>query len=105
MMKYTSKYSPGKKVTPGQYITELICEHRASTLQTRLPIKFWRLKGWDDYYKVQIKLANSLLKKYDSISIIRALQDKRTEKLFSFNNQQLEKIIQEYDNRGHRPQT
>lgn len=98
-MKYTSRYSPGKQVSETQYITELICEKRAKSLNRDLPIKFWKLEEWKKYYQYQIMQAANLLKKYSSTSIISALHDKRTTSVFSLRNIFLENIIKEYEKR------
>jgi len=62
-LKFSSKYSPGKKVSAAQYITELICEKNAHIHGTNLPPKFWKLQGWKEFYVAQIRIANLLLKK------------------------------------------
>jgi hypothetical protein len=96
MSKYPSKYSPGKKVTPAQYITEIVCERRASSLKTNLPVYFWRLDGWKQYYLFQIKIANELLNTYSENAIINSLNDDACKTVFSLRNPILLKKIKSY---------
>ena len=39
--KYPSRYSNGKQVSAAQYITEVICEHKAKIDGLDLNYKFW----------------------------------------------------------------
>ena len=96
-MKFDSEYSPNKQVGPAQYITELICKKRADSFKTELPIFFWRLSEWRLYFQYQIVEANKLLKRYDCISIIQALNDKRSKTVFSLKNPILIKTIEFYE--------
>ena len=41
---YPSRYSNGKTVSAAQYITELICEHKANIEKLDLHYKFWTNK-------------------------------------------------------------
>ena len=95
-MKYPSKFSPGKKITPAQYITEIVCERRASFLGTNLPTFFWRLEGWKDYYLFQIRIANELLKTYSEKAIIDSLNEQKCKKVFSLRNKMLISMIKSY---------
>lgn len=95
MRKYSSSYSPGKLVTAAQYIAELICERRATSLQRNLPIHFWKFKEWKQYYLYQIRLTYPLLEKYDEKAIIDAV---RNDKAFSLKNPWLIRKIQKLDN-------
>jgi len=96
-MKYPSRYSNGKDVSAAQYITELICEHKAKLDKLDLHYKFWINKEWAKYYRNQIATANQLLKKYNPKSVIRALNDKRAEKIYSLRAPHLIAIIEQYD--------
>lgn len=96
-MKFISRYSNNKEVTPAQYITELICEKRAKILKIDLHYRFWTNKKWSQFYKSQINTANNLVKKFNAISIVRALQDSRTQKIYSLRAPSLAPIIEEYD--------
>lgn len=96
-MKFISRYSNNKEVTPAQYITELICEKRAKILKIDLHYRFWTNKKWSQFYKSQINTANNLVKKFNAISIVKALQDSRTQKIYSLRAPSLAPIIEEYD--------
>lgn len=96
-MTYPSRYSNGKSVSAAQYITELICEHKAKLDKLDLHYKFWINKEWAKYYRNQIGTANKLLTKYNAKSIIKALNDKRAEKIYSLRAPHLIAIIEQYD--------
>lgn len=92
-MKYLSKYSNGKEVTPAQYITELICENKAKKEKRDLHYRFWTNKEWSRYYRDQIATANKLIAKYSEQAIIRALKTKEAEKIYSLRAPHLIPII------------
>jgi len=71
--KYPSRYSPNKEVTAAQYIIELICEKKARFDKTELPMKFWQLEVWQDFFKRNLRKVHSLLKQFEAKSIINAL--------------------------------
>lgn len=95
-MKYISKYSNGKEVTPAQYITEIICEHWARVNNKDLHYKFWLTDKWQKHYKSQIPAANKLLKKYPAAAIIKALNDPQTSKTYSLRSPILPAIIERH---------
>lgn len=94
---YPSRYSNGKSVSAAQYITELICEHKAKINKLDLHFRFWTNKIWSKYYRDQIASANKLLKKYNAKSIIRALNDKDAEKIYSLRAPHLISIIEKHE--------
>lgn len=91
--KYPSKYSNGKSVSAAQYITELICEHKAKIDKKDLHYRFWVNKEWAAFYRNQIATANKLVKKYDPSAIIKAINNKRSERTYSLRSPYLIKII------------
>lgn len=93
---YPSRYSNGKSVSAAQYITELICEHKAKKDQLDLHYKFWLNKNWSTYYRNQIGSANKLLKRYCAKAIIKALNDSKAEKIYSLRAPHLLPIIDRY---------
>ena len=93
-MMYLSKYSNGKKVSAAQYITELICENKAKQEKRDLHFRFWTNKEWSSYYRNQIATANKLVKQYDEQAIIRALKNKKAEKIYSLRAPHLVSIIE-----------
>lgn len=97
MTMYPSRYSNGKNVSAAQYITELICEHKANIEKLDLHYKFWINKEWSKYYRDQIATANKLLKKYNPKAIIRALNDKKSEKIYSLRAPHLPAIIDRHE--------
>jgi hypothetical protein len=96
-MKYLSKYSNGKMVSPAQYITEIICEHLAIKNKKDLHYRFWLSKEWQAFYKSQIFTAYKLLKKYSDKAIIKALQSEDGRKIFSLRAPHLTAIIEHHE--------
>lgn len=94
-MKYISKYSNDKEVTPAQFITELICENKARKEKKDLHYRFWTNKDWAKYYRDQIATANKLLLKYEANAIIRALKNQKAEKIYSLRAPHLIAIIEQ----------
>lgn len=92
--KYLSRYSEGY-VSAGQYITELICEKKATSLKRELPIRFWKLKEWASYFRSQIGSAHKLLKQFHEKAIIKALNNPKARSIYSLRAPHLLPIIQE----------
>lgn len=92
--KYPSKYSNGKTVSAAQYITEIICEKRAKTLNKDIGFKFWTNKEWAAFYRNQISSANKLIKQYDEVAIIKALNNPQTSRIYSLRAPHLIAIIE-----------
>ncbi len=95
MKKYPSKYSNGKTVSAAQYITEIICEKRAKFLKKDIGYKFWTNKEWAAFYRNQISSANQLVKKYDEVAVIKALNNPKTSKIYSLRAPHLLPIIEQ----------
>lgn len=93
--KYLSKYSNGKAVSAAQYITEIICEHKAVKDKKDLHYRFWTTPYWSKFYKDQIASAIQLLKVYDIEDILGALRDARGQKIYSLRAPFLKPIIEE----------
>lgn len=96
-MKYISKYSNNKEVTAAQYITEIICEHKAKKEKRDLHFKFWTNKEWSKYYRDQIATANKLVTKYSPQAIIKALNEKRAEQIYSLRAPHLIPMIEQQE--------
>jgi hypothetical protein len=94
--QYPSRYSNGKDVSAAQYITEIICEHKAKLSNMDLHYRFWLTKEWSTYYRNQIGSANKLLKKYHPKAIIKALNDTKSAKIYSLRAPHLLAIIDQY---------
>jgi len=92
--KYISKYSNNKPVSAAQYITEMICEHKAKKEKKDLHFRFWTLKEWSRYYRDQIGSANKLLKQYSAKAIVMALKEKDAENIYSLRAPHLPPIIE-----------
>lgn len=95
-MKFISKYSNNKEVTAAQFITEMICEHKAQKDKEDLHYRFWTSKKWSKFYKDQIATANQLVKKYDAMAIIKALKDPKAKNIYSLRAPFLKDIIIEH---------
>lgn len=76
-MKYTSLYSPEKKIHPAQYIAELTCQNKASYLKLELPAQFWNIMPeWLSYYQIQLSQARVLLEKYSFETLVKVIKEK-----------------------------
>ena len=95
-MKFISKYSNNKQVSPAQYITEMICEKKAKLDKKDLHYRFWLNKEWSTFYRNQIATANKLVKKYNPIAIVKALQDSKTTYTYSLRAPRLTSIIEHH---------
>lgn len=93
--KYPSKYSNGKTVSAAQYITEIICEHKAKRDNKDLHFRFWTTQYWSRFYRDQISSANKLLKTYAPEDIVAALNDTKAQKIYSLRAPFLIPIIQQ----------
>lgn len=93
-MKYNSKYSQSQ-VTAAQYVTEIVCEHKAVKDKKDLYYRFWLNKEWSRFFRNQIATANKLISKYGEKPVIRALNDYRAQKIFSLRAPHLIQIIEE----------
>jgi hypothetical protein len=100
--KYLSKYSNGKSVSAAQYITEIICEHKAIKDKKDLHYRFWTTPYWSKFYKDQISSAIKLLKCYDVEDVIGALKDSRGQKIYSLRAPFLKPIIEEISEQNKR---
>jgi len=93
--KYYSKYSQGY-CTLAQYIVELVCENKARKEKKDLPIKFWNRPEWSNYFRGQIRAANSLVKKYSSKAILATLE--KNHYVYSLRGKWLEPKIKQEEN-------
>lgn len=83
----------GGWISAAQYLAETMCARNAKFNKTELPPKFWNHKPWKDYYLYQIKLANSLLKKYSQSIIFQSLRTPNGVKVISLKSPFLQKEI------------
>ena len=93
--KYPSKYSNNKTVSAAQYITEIICEKKAKREGKDLHYRFWLNKEWALFYRNQIASANKLIKLYNPLAIIKALNNPKTEKIYSLRAPHLIDVIEQ----------
>lgn len=93
--KYPSKYSNGKLVSAAQYITEIICEKKAKREGKDLHYRFWLNKEWAAFYRNQISSANKLVKQYNELAVVKALNNPKAEKIYSLRAPHLIPIIEQ----------
>jgi hypothetical protein len=93
--KYYSKYSNGKTVSAAQYITEIICERKATKDKLDLHYRFWLQKSWAMFYRNQIASANKLVKQYPPQAIIKALNSDVGRKIYSLRAPHLVGMIEQ----------
>jgi hypothetical protein len=104
--KYKHK-STGDHCTCAAYLAEMMClrlaEHKN---EGNLIHKFWNKKPWDWTFKQQLFAANSLIKKYGEVAVIKAVTSPSLSKVFSLKNRRVVpeikkqlKIIEEQSNK------
>ena len=105
-----SKYkhtSTGDYCTCAAYLAEMMClrlaEHKN---EGNLTHKFWNKKPWDWTFKQQLFTANSLIKKYGELAVVKAVNSPLLSKVFSLKNKRVVpeikrqlKIIEEQANK------
>lgn len=91
--RYESPYSPRKQITAAQYILERVCEKKAEKEGTKLPVYFWKIPKWKQFFQIQLRKVHFYLGKYNEKSIIRALQNPKAKNIYSLYAPWLEKII------------
>ncbi len=92
--RYPSKYSNGTFITAAQYITEMVCEKKASIQRMQIGQHFWNQPAWAKFYRMQILAANGLLKIYSEQAVIAALKSKPASRIFSLRAPHLDAIIE-----------
>ena len=84
--KYQSRHNPGKKVTLGQWMAELMCERKAQADENKeLPRRFWIEKHkdkesyqkWQPYLKRQVYTAYRLIDKYGDEKVLQFIRNNR----------------------------
>jgi hypothetical protein len=87
--KYKHK-STGDHCTCASYLAEMMClrlaEHKN---EGNLTYKFWNKKPWDWTFKQQLFTANSLIKKYGEVAVVRAVNSPALSKVFSLKNKRV----------------
>lgn len=73
-----------------------MCERRAANLGTDLPRFFWdTLPEWKNYYFYQLRLAHSLVKRYNGGILIRALNELKY--IYSLNVKKLKTLLEQIE--------
>ena len=105
-----SKYkhqTTGDYCTCASYLAELMCIRLAEYKnEGNLGYKFWNKKPWDWTFKQQLFTANSLIKKYGELAVVKAVNSPFLSKVFSLKNKRVVpeikrqlKIIEEQANK------
>lgn len=92
-----SKYkhtTTGDHCTCAAYVAELMCLRIAAHRGVSgLPFKFWNTKTWSWTFKKQMMLANSLIKKYGEVALVKGIHSDKLKNIFSLNHPIVEKTI------------
>jgi len=87
--KYKHK-STGDHCTCASYLAEMMClrlaEHKN---EGNLTYKFWNKKPWDWTFKQQLFTANSLIKKYGELAVVKAVNSPSLSRVFSLKNKRV----------------
>jgi len=92
---FQSNYGGGN-VTAAQYIIELICAKKAGMAKQILSYKFWTDTEWGMFYKRWLKPVHKLLRQYDAMAIINALNDKHSGMKWSLHTEFMIGLIKEH---------
>jgi len=61
-----------------------------------LPYKFWSKKPWDWTFKRQLFVANKLIKQFSEEGIVKAINSREFNRIFSLNHPKVISIIRKY---------
>lgn len=85
-----SKYkhqTTGDYCTCASYLAELMCIRLAEYKnEGNLGYKFWNKKPWDWTFKQQLFTANSLIKKYGELAVVKAVNSPSLSRVFSLKH-------------------
>jgi len=85
-----SKYkhqTTGDYCTCAAYLAEMMCLRLAEYKnEGNLAYKFWNKKPWDWTFKQQLFTANSLIKKYGELAVVKAVNSPYLSKVFSLKH-------------------
>ena len=95
---FPSNYGGGN-VRPAQYIIELICTKKARMFKQTLSYRFWTDPEWATFFKRWLKQVHVLLRKYDPLAIIGALNDERAGMRWSIHSEFMINLIKEHNKR------
>jgi hypothetical protein len=94
LKKYQSP-STNEACTAAQYIAELLITRRARKEKKALPHKFWNQDPWKKKFKIEMIAANSVLKIYDEMAVIKALESQKGKNIYSLRCPWLDELIEE----------
>jgi hypothetical protein len=87
--------STGEACTSAQYIAEILITRRAKKEKKPLPHKFWNDDNWKKKFKVEMIAINSLLKIYDEMAVVKALESQKGKTIYSIRCPWLDELIEE----------
>lgn len=87
--------STGEECTAAQYIAELLVTRRARKEKKHLPYKFWNLPEWKKKFKLEIIGITPLLRMYDELAVIKALESQKGKNIYSIRCPWLDELIEE----------
>jgi len=87
----------GEPCKPGPYIATLLIKRRPEYKGKILPAKFWNVDPYRKKWKLEIIKVSGLLKIYDPKHIVKALNSKRGEKIYSATCPWLNDLIEEQE--------
>lgn len=95
MQKRFQSVSTGEQCTAAQYIAELLLTRQAKKDKKILPHKFWNHPDWKKKYKLMMIRINGLLKLYDEMAVVKALQSQKGKNIYSIGCPWLDELIEE----------
>lgn len=96
---------PGKKtqrlsrfgggwISDGQYLAEGMCVRVALSKGKTLPLRFWEHADWKNFFLMQLRFANALLKEFAAEAIINALRSPEGKTAFSLRAKWLRPLLE-----------
>lgn len=82
MNKYKSIFSPDKDIRADQFIIEILCKNRATSMKMVLPLGFTKLPEWATYFSSQLKKCREYIELYNEKVIIEVITKKKIHSLF-----------------------
>lgn len=96
-----SKYkheSTGEYCTCSAYVAEIMCKKNAENRnEGSLPYKFWNTKKWKWTYQRQVIAANKMIEQFGERALVRAVNSKEFNSIFSLNHPKCYGIIRRYE--------
>lgn len=90
---YPSRLCPGKQVPVAVWLAEFMINRQAQRTSKEVPKEYWKYPDWERQFKLQLRIAKSLLKLYSPSAISAALKTTEGKRTYSLSAPWLDAII------------